>query len=230
MTAPRQESPERAAGGDAAAPSPPPRSPACSSSGRMLQLRLVRRHRWQLDRRGSRHRHRRGAAAADHAHRVGLGAADQGHRHRVREEVPEGQGEPGQRGHRHHRVHQAAERDQGRLRRPRRRADRVLRAAAVRARRRAAPTWRGYGLDSAQEPVLARPSGTRSTSSGKLVGLPQDTGPMALFYNKTVFDKYGLTVPDHLGAVRSPTPRSCTRPTRRSTSPTTPATPASSPA
>jgi multiple sugar transport system substrate-binding protein len=30
---------------------------------------------------------------------------------------------------------------------------------------------------------------------GKLVGLPQDTGPMALFYNKTIFDKYGLTVP-----------------------------------
>lgn len=30
---------------------------------------------------------------------------------------------------------------------------------------------------------------------GKLVGLPQDTGPMALFYNKTVFDKYGLGVP-----------------------------------
>jgi multiple sugar transport system substrate-binding protein len=30
---------------------------------------------------------------------------------------------------------------------------------------------------------------------GKLVGLPQDTGPMALFYNKAIFDKYGLTVP-----------------------------------
>jgi multiple sugar transport system substrate-binding protein len=30
---------------------------------------------------------------------------------------------------------------------------------------------------------------------GKLVGLPQDTGPMALFYNKTIFDKYQLTVP-----------------------------------
>ena len=30
---------------------------------------------------------------------------------------------------------------------------------------------------------------------GKLVGLPQDTGPMALFYNKTIFDKYNLTVP-----------------------------------
>jgi multiple sugar transport system substrate-binding protein len=33
------------------------------------------------------------------------------------------------------------------------------------------------------------------TIGGKLVGLPQDTGPMALFYNKTVFDKYHLAVP-----------------------------------
>jgi multiple sugar transport system substrate-binding protein len=32
-------------------------------------------------------------------------------------------------------------------------------------------------------------------SGGKLVGLPQDTGPMALFYNKTIFDKYKLAVP-----------------------------------
>jgi multiple sugar transport system substrate-binding protein len=31
--------------------------------------------------------------------------------------------------------------------------------------------------------------------NGSLVGLPQDTGPMALFYNKKVFDQYGLTVP-----------------------------------
>jgi multiple sugar transport system substrate-binding protein len=31
--------------------------------------------------------------------------------------------------------------------------------------------------------------------NGDLVGLPQDTGPMALFYNKTVFDKYHLQVP-----------------------------------
>ena len=37
---------------------------------------------------------------------------------------------------------------------------------------------------------------------GKLVGLPQDTGPMALFYNKTVFDKYQPDGADHLGAVR----------------------------
>ena len=30
---------------------------------------------------------------------------------------------------------------------------------------------------------------------GKLVGLPQDSGPMAMFYNKTLFDKYGIAVP-----------------------------------
>ncbi|MGN6407979.1 MAG: ABC transporter substrate-binding protein [Curtobacterium sp.] len=30
---------------------------------------------------------------------------------------------------------------------------------------------------------------------GKIYGLPQDSGPMALFYNKTVFDKYGIDVP-----------------------------------
>ncbi len=31
--------------------------------------------------------------------------------------------------------------------------------------------------------------------NGQLVGLPQDTGPMALFYNKKIFDKYQLKVP-----------------------------------
>jgi multiple sugar transport system substrate-binding protein len=30
---------------------------------------------------------------------------------------------------------------------------------------------------------------------GGIYGVPQDSGPLALFYNKTVFDKYGLTVP-----------------------------------
>lgn len=35
-----------------------------------------------------------------------------------------------------------------------------------------------------------------SVTSGKSVyGLPQDSGPMALFYNKKVFDQFGLTVP-----------------------------------
>lgn len=33
------------------------------------------------------------------------------------------------------------------------------------------------------------------TNNGKVFGLPQDSGPMALFYNKAVFDQYGLTVP-----------------------------------
>ncbi len=31
--------------------------------------------------------------------------------------------------------------------------------------------------------------------NGQLVALPQDTGPMALFYNKSIFDKYGLAGP-----------------------------------
>jgi multiple sugar transport system substrate-binding protein len=30
---------------------------------------------------------------------------------------------------------------------------------------------------------------------GGVYGVPQDTGPLALFYNKTIFDKYGLVVP-----------------------------------
>ena len=33
------------------------------------------------------------------------------------------------------------------------------------------------------------------TSGDAIYGLPQDSGPMALFYNKAVFDKYDLTVP-----------------------------------
>ncbi|KAA1399205.1 ABC transporter substrate-binding protein [Aeromicrobium ginsengisoli] len=31
--------------------------------------------------------------------------------------------------------------------------------------------------------------------AGGIYGLPMDSGPMALFYNKTVFDKYGVAVP-----------------------------------
>ena len=110
---------------------------ACSSSSSSSApaARRYRRGRLAAVGREQRRRDRRGAAAADHAHLVGVGAAGQAPRRGVREAVPEGQGQPGQRGHRHHRVHQAAERDQGRLRRPGHRAGRVLRAAAVRARR-----------------------------------------------------------------------------------------------
>lgn len=33
------------------------------------------------------------------------------------------------------------------------------------------------------------------TQNGGIWGLPQDSGPMALFYNKAVFDQYGIAVP-----------------------------------
>lgn len=51
-----------------------------------------------------------------------------------------------------------------------------------------------YGLSSDQSQFSSAVWGSVNIN-GKLVGLPQDTGPMALFYNKTVFDKYKLPVP-----------------------------------
>ncbi|WIB25681.1 sugar ABC transporter substrate-binding protein [Curtobacterium sp. MCSS17_015] len=41
----------------------------------------------------------------------------------------------------------------------------------------AASTWNSVSMD------------------GEVYGLPQDSGPMAMFYNKTVFDEYGIEVP-----------------------------------
>ena len=85
-----------------------------------------------------------------------------------------------------------------------------------------------YGADKLEGNYTPGP--WNSVNAGdRLYGLPMDSGPMALFYNKKVFDKYGITVPttwDEYVAGRG----SCTRPTRRRTSPTTPATPASPPA
>ncbi|MGH3166047.1 MAG: ABC transporter substrate-binding protein, partial [Trebonia sp.] len=52
----------------------------------------------------------------------------------------------------------------------------------------------GDGLDSLKSQFSAAVWDSVDIN-GKLVGLPQDTGPMALFYNKTVFDKYHLAVP-----------------------------------
>ncbi len=101
--------------------------------------------------------------------------------------------EPGQRRHRQRPVHRAAERDQGRLRRARRRADRVLRPAAVRARRLARRP-EPVRLRRARGPVHRLDLGRRERDGG-IYGLPQDSGPMALFYNKEVFDKYGIAVP-----------------------------------
>ncbi len=51
-----------------------------------------------------------------------------------------------------------------------------------------------YGLDSLQSDY-AQAVWDGVTSGGQVVALPQDTGPMALFYNKKIFDQYGLTVP-----------------------------------
>src|SRR5579859_2512300 len=50
------------------------------------------------------------------------------------------------------------------------------------------------GLGSVQSQVAAAVWDSVDIG-GKLVGLPQDTGPMALFYNQKVFAKYHLAVP-----------------------------------
>ncbi|MFC5501999.1 ABC transporter substrate-binding protein [Lysinimonas soli] len=53
---------------------------------------------------------------------------------------------------------------------------------------------KSYGLDSLQSHYTASTWNSVSIG-GKLYGLPQDSGPMAMFYNKKVFDQYGLAVP-----------------------------------
>ncbi|WP_422773351.1 ABC transporter substrate-binding protein [Plantactinospora sp. WMMC1484] len=52
----------------------------------------------------------------------------------------------------------------------------------------------GYGTDALDGTFTPGP--WNAVRSGDAVyGLPMDSGPMALFYNKEVFDKHGLTVP-----------------------------------
>ena len=51
-----------------------------------------------------------------------------------------------------------------------------------------------YGFGSLKDAYSPGPWNSVNLNGG-LYGLPQDSGPMALFYNKSVFDKYGLTVP-----------------------------------
>ncbi|WP_230672607.1 ABC transporter substrate-binding protein [Rathayibacter sp. Leaf248] len=51
-----------------------------------------------------------------------------------------------------------------------------------------------YGLGDLEDKFSASTWGSVNVD-GKLVGLPQDSGPMAMFYNKTVFDQYGIAVP-----------------------------------
>ena len=63
----------------------------------------------------------------------------------------------------------------------------------------------GYGATSLKSDFTPGPWNA-VTPSGGVYGLPLDSGPMALFYNKEVFDKYGITVPttwtDYVDAAR----------------------------
>ena len=112
----------------------------------------------------------------------------------VRGGVPQRRRRARQRRHQHRGVHEAAERDQGGLGRARRRADRVLRACPQFALADSLVDLSQYGFDELEDDYSASTWGSVNVD-GKLVGLPQDSGPMALFYNKAVFDQYGIAVP-----------------------------------
>jgi multiple sugar transport system substrate-binding protein len=62
-----------------------------------------------------------------------------------------------------------------------------------------------YGLSSMEKDYTPSTWNAVHVANG-LFGLPQDSGPMALFYNKAVFDQYGITVPktwdEYLAAAR----------------------------
>ncbi|KQX05578.1 MULTISPECIES: ABC transporter substrate-binding protein [unclassified Leifsonia] len=51
-----------------------------------------------------------------------------------------------------------------------------------------------YGFGDLKDDYSASTWGS-VTSGDKVFGLPQDSGPMSMFYNKTVFDQYGIEVP-----------------------------------
>jgi multiple sugar transport system substrate-binding protein len=51
-----------------------------------------------------------------------------------------------------------------------------------------------FGFDGLEDKYTASTWGSVKLDGG-VYALPQDSGPMALFYNQTVFDQYGLTVP-----------------------------------
>ncbi|WP_396667619.1 ABC transporter substrate-binding protein [Microbacterium sp. R86528] len=50
------------------------------------------------------------------------------------------------------------------------------------------------GMDELEDQFTAS-TWSQVSSDGKLVGLPQDSGPMAMFYNARVFEEQGLDVP-----------------------------------
>jgi multiple sugar transport system substrate-binding protein len=52
----------------------------------------------------------------------------------------------------------------------------------------------GFGMDALEDDYTASTWGSVNLDGG-VYALPQDSGPMAMFYNQSVFDEYGLTVP-----------------------------------
>ncbi|MEV0227031.1 extracellular solute-binding protein [Streptomyces sp. NPDC050704] len=52
-----------------------------------------------------------------------------------------------------------------------------------------------YGADKLKAKYTPGPWNAVTQSSDKVYGLPMDSGPMALFYNKKVFDKHKVAVP-----------------------------------
>jgi multiple sugar transport system substrate-binding protein len=52
----------------------------------------------------------------------------------------------------------------------------------------------GYGLEDLED-QYSPSTWEAEVLDGKLYGLPQDSGPMAMFYNQAIFDQYGLSVP-----------------------------------
>lgn len=51
---------------------------------------------------------------------------------------------------------------------------------------------RSYGLDELESQFTASTWDQVTSEDGTIYGLPQDSGPMALFYNKKVFDEVGI--------------------------------------
>jgi len=52
-----------------------------------------------------------------------------------------------------------------------------------------------YGANDVKDYFVPWTWGQVSPDGKAVYGIPQDTGPMALLYNKKIFDQYGLTVP-----------------------------------
>ncbi|MFF5297315.1 ABC transporter substrate-binding protein [Paractinoplanes globisporus] len=70
---------------------------------------------------------------------------------------------------------------------------------------KALTSLKGYGAEDLKADFTPGPWSSVH-SGGDIYGLPMDSGPMALFYNKDVFDKYGVKVPttwqEYLDAAR----------------------------